>query len=148
MLSESTPTVSKTLKSLSLRAESVAGSTPEKTLSGLTSLIELRLAANSFTDLSPLRGLTTLQYLELTGNDLTDITALSGLTNLMQLDLRFNPDLSNIRALFENPGIGAGDIVELRHTQVSCADQALLAAKGVEVRTELFSSCATATRQR
>ena len=29
------------------------------------SLIELRLAANSFTDLAPLRGLTSLQYLEL-----------------------------------------------------------------------------------
>jgi hypothetical protein len=28
----------------------------------------------------------------------------------MQLDLRFNPELSNIQALFENPGIGAGDV--------------------------------------
>ena len=65
-----------------------------------------------------------------------------------QLDLRFNPDLTNIQALFENPGIGVGDIVELRHTNVSCVDQARLAEKGVEVRTELFSSCATATRQR
>jgi hypothetical protein len=26
-------------------------------------------------------------------------------------------------------------------TKVTCADQALLAAKGVEVRTELFSAC-------
>jgi hypothetical protein len=66
----------------------------------------------------------------------------------MQLDLRFNPDLTTIQALFENPGIGPGDIVELRHTNVSCTDQARLAEKGVEVRTELFSSCATATRQR
>ncbi|MBL4571726.1 MAG: hypothetical protein JKY86_01460 [Gammaproteobacteria bacterium] len=117
-------------------------------LSGLTSLIELRLAANSFTDLSPLRGLNALQYLELTGNDISDITPLSGLTNLMQLDLRFNPELSNIQALIENPGIGAGDIVEIRHTNVSCTDQKRLAEKGVEVRTELFSSCATANRQR
>tara|TARA_S200000501_G_scaffold363795_1_gene395130 strand:+ start:795 stop:1868 length:1074 start_codon:yes stop_codon:yes gene_type:complete len=117
-------------------------------LSGLTALLELRLAANSFTDLSPLRVLTSLQFLELTGNDITDITPLSGLTNLEALDLRFNPDLTDIQALFENPGIGAGDIVELRHTNVSCADQARLAEKGVEVRTELFSSCATANRQR
>ena len=113
-----------------------------------TELEELRLAGNSFTDLSPLRGLTSLQYLELTGNDITDITPLSGLTSLMQLDLRFNPDLTDIEALFENPGIGTGDIVELRHTNVSCTDQARLAEKGVEVRTELFSSCATASRQR
>ncbi len=133
------------LVDLNIHTQDISDLTP---LSGLTSLIELRLAANSFTDLSPLRSLTSLQYLELTGNDITDISPLSGLTNLMQLDLRFNPELSDIQALFENPGIGAGDIVELRHTSVSCTDQARLAEKGVEVRTELFSSCATANRQR
>ena len=133
------------LVDLNIHTQDISDLTP---LNGLTSLIELRLAANSFTDLSPLRGLSTIEYLELTGNDITDITPLSGLTNLMQLDLRFNPDLTIIQPLFENPGIGPGDIVELRHTNVSCADQARLAEKGVEVRTELFSSCATATRQR
>jgi len=133
------------LVDLNIHTQDISDLTP---LSGLTSLIELRLAANSFTDLGPLRELTNLQYLELTGNDITDITPLSGLTSLMQLDLRFNPELTNIQALFENPGIGAGDIVELRHTNVSCADQARLAQRGVDVRTELFSSCATATRQR
>jgi hypothetical protein len=133
------------LVDLNIHTQDISDLTP---LSGLTSLIELRLAANSFTDLGPLRGLANLQYLELTGNDITDITPLSGLTSLMQLDLRFNPGLTDIEALFENPGIGAGDIVELRHTNVSCADQARLSEKGVEVRTELFSSCATATRQR
>ena len=133
------------LVDLNIHTQDISDLTP---LSGLTSLIELRLAGNSFTDLSPLRGLASLEYLELTGNDLTDITALSGLTNLLALDLRFNPELSDIQALFENPGIGAGDVVELRHTNVSCTDQQQLAEKGVEVRTELFSSCATATRQR
>ena len=133
------------LVDLNIHTQDISDLTP---LSSMTSLIELRLAANSFTDLSPLRGLNSLQYLELTGNDITDITALSGLTNLMQLDLRFNPELSDIQPLLENPGIGVGDIVELRHTQVSCADQARLAEKGLEVRTELFSSCATASRQR
>lgn len=133
------------LEDLNIHTQDISDLTP---LSGLTSLVELRLAANSFTDLSPLRGLASLQYLELTGNDITDITPLSSLTNLTQLDLRFNPKLNNIQALFENPGIGAGDVVELRHTNVSCTDQARLAEKGVEVRTELFSSCATANRQR
>ncbi|NKB33305.1 MAG: hypothetical protein GKR91_09415 [Pseudomonadales bacterium] len=133
------------LVDLNIHTQDISDLTP---LSGLTSLIELRLAGNSFTDLSPLRGLTSLEYLELTGNDITDISPLSGLTNLMALDLRFNPELTNIQALFENPGIGAGDIVELRHTNVSCTEQARLAEKGVEVRTELFSSCLTATRQR
>ena len=130
------------LVDLNIHTQDISDLSP---LSGLTSLLELRLAANSFTDLSPLRGLASLQFLELTGND---ITPLSGLTNLEALDLRFNPDLTDIQALFENPGIGAGDIVELRHTNVSCADQSRLAEKGVEVRTELFSSCATANRQR
>ena len=133
------------LVDLNIHTQDISDLSP---LSGLTSLVELRLAGNSFTDLSPLRGLNTLEYLELTGNDITDITPLSGLTNLTALDLRFNPQLTNIQALLENPGLGAGDVVELRHTNVSCADQALLAEKGVEVRTELFSSCATATRQR
>jgi hypothetical protein len=133
------------LVDLNIHTQDISDLTP---LSGLASLIELRLAGNSFADLSPLRGVTTLEYLELTGNDITDITPLSGLTNLMALDLRFNPNLTNIQALFENPGIGAGDIVELRHTNVSCSDQARLAEKGVEVRTELFSSCATVNRQR
>ncbi len=110
-------------------------------LRGLTNLIQLRIAGNLFTDLSPLRGLTTLQNLELTGNSITDLSALSGLTNLRRLDLRYNHDLRNIQPLLENPGIGEGDIVELRLTKVTCADQALLAAKGVEVRTELFSAC-------
>lgn len=133
------------LVDLNIHTQNISDLSP---LSGLTSLIELRLAANSFTDLSPLRGLSSLQYLELTGNNITDITALSGLTNLVALDLRFNPGLKNIQALIENPGLGAGDIVELRHTNVSCTDQARLAEKGIEVRTELFSSCATANRQR
>jgi len=51
------------------------------------------------------------------------------------------PRRADIQPLLENLGIGAGDIVELRLTKVTCADQALLAAKGVEVRTELFSAC-------
>ncbi|MDA1372013.1 MAG: leucine-rich repeat domain-containing protein [Proteobacteria bacterium] len=110
-------------------------------LSGLTSLIELRLAGNLFTDLSPLAGLTTLENLELTGNSITDLSALRGLGNLTRLDLRYNPDLGDIQPLLDNNGIGAGDIVELRFTRVSCTDQALLVARGVEVRTELFSSC-------
>ena len=133
------------LVDLNIHAQDISDLTP---LSGLTSLIGLRLAANSCTDLGPFRGLASPQYLELTGNGITDITPLSGLTNLMQFDLRFNPELSNVQALFENSGIGAGDIVELRNTNVSCTDQERLAEKGVEVRTKLFSSCATATRQR
>jgi Leucine-rich repeat (LRR) protein len=120
------------LVDLNIHAQDISDLTP---LSGLTSLIGLRLAANSCTDLGPFRGLASPQYLELTGNGITDITPLSGLTNLMQFDLRFNPELSNIQALFENPGIGAGDIVELRHTNVSCTDQERLADRNKDIRS-------------
>ena len=126
------------LRDLNIHTLEVSDLSP---LSGLTQLTELRLAGNLFTDLSALSGLTSLTDLELTGNSITDLGALSGLTRLRNLDLRYNPDLSNIQPLLDNPGLGAGDIVELRFTRVTCTDQALLAAKGVEVRTELFSAC-------
>ena len=90
------------------------------------------LFTNAVIGISPLANLATLVDLNIHAQDI------SGLTNLMQFDLRFNPELSNVQALFENSGIGAGDIVELRHTNVSCMDQERLAEKGVEIRTEIF----------
>jgi hypothetical protein len=90
------------------------------------------LFTNAVIGISPLANLATLVDLNIHAQDI------SGLTNLMQFDLRFNPELSNVQALFENSGIGAGDIVELRHTNVSCMDQERLAKKGVENRTEIF----------
>jgi hypothetical protein len=74
------------------------------------------LFTNAVIGISPLANLATLVDLNIHAQDV------SGLTNLMQFDLRFNPELSNVQALFENSGIGAGDIVELRHTNVSCTD--------------------------
>ncbi|HAJ75562.1 MAG TPA: hypothetical protein DCM64_03815 [Gammaproteobacteria bacterium] len=126
------------LEDLNLHTQEISDLSP---LRNMTSLIELRLATNLFTNLGPIRGLTALQNLELTGNSITDISPLAGLPNLARVDLRYNPDLADVRALLENPGIGSGDIVELRHTLVSCEDQESLAEKGVEVRTELFSAC-------
>ena len=90
------------------------------------------LFTNAVIGISPLANLAKLVDLNIHAQDV------SGLTNLMQFDLRFNPELSNVQALFENSGIGAGDIVELRHTNVSCTDQERLAEKGVEIRTEIF----------
>ena len=100
------------------------------------------LFTNAVIGISPLANLATLVDLNIHAQDV------SGLTNLMQFDLRFNPELSNVQALFENSGIGAGDIVELRHTNVSCTDQERPAEKEVEVRTEIFFPCATSNRQK
>ena len=115
-----------------------------ESLSGMQNLTGLtRLTMNNrwITDISPLRGLTSLRTLELTGTLVTDLRPLSGLPDILYIDLRYNADLSDIQPLLDNPGIGPGDIVELRLTSVTCNDQARLAAKGVEVRTELFSAC-------
>ena len=61
---------------------------------------------------------------------------LSGLTSLLNLHLHNNPNLTDIQPLLNNTGLGAGDIVNLRTTNVSCADVALLEAKGVAVGSD------------
>jgi internalin A len=102
-------------------------------LSGLTSLTFLCLGANSITDVSALSGLTNLGRLRRNGNSITDISALSGLIPLGGLFLDDNPNLSNIQPLLDNIGLGAGDLVSLGGTSVSCTDVAALEAKGVTV---------------
>ena len=88
-------------------------------------------------DISTLSLLTSLTSLNLAGNEITDISALSGLTSLTILERRNNPDLSDIRPLLSNAGLGAGDQVSLGGTDVSCVDVTALRAKGVTV----FSAC-------
>ncbi len=102
-------------------------------LSGLTSLTRLYLVFNEIFDISALSGLTSLTLLDLYGNLITDISTLSGLTGLTDLWLTQNRNLSNIQPLLDNTGLGAGDTVFLGSTSVSCADVAVLQAKGVTV---------------
>ena len=116
-------------------------------LSGLTNLKELVLGANSITDIGALSGLTSLTVLTLYSNSISDINVLSGLTGLGDVDgpyyrpgpalnLSNNPNLTNIQPLLANTGLGAGDSVDLRSTNVSCADVAALEAKGVTVGSD------------
>ena len=105
-------------------------------LSGLTRLTILWLPGNSITDISPLGGLTSLTNLDLDRNSITDISSLSGLTSLGQLFLENNPDLTDIQPLLDNTGLGAGDVVHLRDTNVNCTDVAALIAKGVTVASD------------
>jgi len=65
---------------------------------------------------------------------------LSGYTTLAVVDLENNVNLSNIQPLIDNPSLGVSncgncgaDKVYLSNTSVSCADVALLEAKGVTV---------------
>ncbi|MGD8869575.1 MAG: leucine-rich repeat domain-containing protein [Gemmatimonadales bacterium] len=105
-------------------------------LSGLTGLTGLLLSNNSISDISGLSGLTSLTYLYLSNNSIGDISGLSGLTSLMWLYLGNNPNLTDIQSLLDNTGLGAGDIVDLQSTSVSCMDVAALQAKGVTVLSD------------
>ncbi|MHC4089453.1 MAG: leucine-rich repeat domain-containing protein [Planctomycetota bacterium] len=106
-------------------------------LSGLTSLTSwLGLSGNSISDISALSGLTNLTTLYLGHNSITDISALSGLTSLGYLELWSNSNLTDIQPLLDNTGLGAGDTVDLRVTNVSCTDVAALQAKGVTVTSD------------
>ena len=105
-------------------------------LSGLTSLSVLVLWGNSISDLSALGGLTGLEVLRLENNFITDISVLTELTNLRVLELSGNTGLTNLQALLDNTGLGAGDRVSLILTNVSCTDVAALEAKGVDVESE------------
>ena len=116
-------------------------------LSGLTGLTYLDVRLNSISDISGLSGLTSLTVLTLYSNSISDINALSGLTGLGDVDgpyyrpgpalnLSNNPNLTNIQPLLANTGLGAGDSVDLRSTNVSCADVAALEAKGVTVGSD------------
>ena len=101
-------------------------------LTGFTKLVH----GLTITDLSLLSGLTSLTYLSISSTSITDISALSGLTSLAYLDLGDNYALSDIGPLLANPGIGAGDEVDLGGTDVSCLDVARLQFKGVEVSSD------------
>lgn len=105
-------------------------------LAGLTNLQDLQAGSNSIVDIQSLAGLTGLTRLELGQNSITDVTPLGGLTALEDLQLWANPGLADIDPLLENAGLGAGDVVSLGQTSVSCTDVAALEAKGVNVLSD------------
>jgi len=105
-------------------------------LSELTGLTALSLNGNSISDISALGGLTSLTDLQMLNNSITDISALSGLPRLTLLALDGNPALSDIQPLLDNPGLGPGDRVSLRSTDVSCEDVAALQANRVAVTSD------------
>ena len=120
-----------------------------RALRRLTSLTVLYLHNNSITDISALSGLTSLTFLHLDNNSIIDISALRrptersrrvvprfGLTSLTFLFLHDNPDLTDVRPLLDNTGLGLGDQVFLMNTNVSCTEVAALEAEGVVVDSD------------
>lgn len=123
-------------------------------LSALTALKELELSENSIRDLTPLAGLTELTEIDLESNAIADITPLSNLANLADINLANNPvssidalgnlanlsvvnlagdRVTNLQPLIDNPGIGAGDTVNVEFNPINTAAIAALSAKGVDV---------------
>ncbi len=134
-VSDVTPLATLTgLTFLEMSGNQVADLSP---LGGLVSMDFMGLCGNAFSDISDLAALVNLRVLCIGANSLTDVGAVVGMTNLEELSLVNTPSLSNIQPLLDNPGLGAGDRVDLNNTGVSCADVAALEAKGVTV----FSAC-------
>ncbi len=105
-------------------------------------------AANS--SLSAIAGLTQLTRLEMRSVHSTEFASLKGLVNLEYLDISGHQEsFANIEGLLENPGLGAGDMVEMSGSGSdvvpfeALATVLALEARGVEVisiSTTLFST--------
>lgn len=121
------------VETLSLNNNSITGIS---SLSGLASLRSLNLTNNAIAAISAPLVLPSLIGIDLFGNSLTDISGLETLTTLVSINLRQNGSLTNIQPLIDNTGLGAGDTVELRSTNVSCPDISTLEAKGVTVTSD------------
>lgn len=82
-------------------------------LSGLSGLTEVYFEGNQISDLTPLSGLSGIRVLNFEGNQISDLTPLAGLTSLAYLSCLDN-EISDIGPLVSNPGMGSGDVVDLR----------------------------------
>lgn len=108
-------------------------------LSGLTRLESLRLPNCRIQDISPLAELADLKVLDLSNNRIFDLSPLENLTNLAVLGLESNP-VRDISPLVRNQGLGAGDYIDLRYSELDLSDGsdtlqqvALLQARGADL---------------
>ncbi len=84
----------------------------------LDQLEELRAQQNQISDLSPLVNLDELQMLTLGSNQVGDLTPLLGLGSLQFVDLSSN-QITDLMPLVQNPGIGAGDYINVSQNPLS-----------------------------
>ena len=92
-------------------------------LAGLTQLTELSVSDCNVSDITPLAGLADLTVLGLSRNDISDITPLAGLAELTTLWLAHN-SITDLSPLVANPGIDAGDEVDVTDNPIDCEEQA------------------------
>lgn len=108
-------------------------------LSGLeycTDLTHVELYGNKISDISVLASLTSLRDIYLWNNQIVDITPLTDLAQLKYVFLHNNL-IQDILPLFLNPGLGAGDIVNISGNPIDqvglCYIIPSLRASGVSV---------------
>ncbi len=105
-------------------------------VASLTHLRGLNLEINRIYSAEALRWLPALESLNLFQNLVVDLSPLAGLANLRDVNLRHNR-VADVQALVDNPGLGAGDSVDLRENPLSAAALAVqipaLEARGVVV---------------
>ncbi len=86
-----------------------------------TSLTGLQLIGNQISDISPLSSLTDLTFINIYDNEISDISPLVNLTSLTRLRLggeMWGNNISDISALVENSGLGAGDEIWLENNNL------------------------------
>ena len=89
-----------------------------KLLGKCTHLIELNLAYNQLTDITPLSNLENLNFLDLAYNQLIDIASLSNLQNLTELNLAHN-QLTDIAPLSNLENLTSLDLTNNQPTNIA-----------------------------
>jgi hypothetical protein len=138
-ISDITPVTGLTqLTDLNVFGNSISDITP---VAGLTQLTDLALGGHpSLSDITPVTGLTQLTDLNLQSSSISDITPVAGLTQLHTLSLRSNL-INDLSPLITNPGLGAGDSVDLRSNSLDagdCADVQTLIDRGADISHDVF----------
>jgi len=123
------------LEQVFLGSNAIAGGNLQP-LAGLANLWKLHACQCGLTDISAVASLPALSELHVEWNELVDLTPLTGLPNLHSLRLD-NNNINDIGAVAANPGMGTGDVLDVRWNFLTAADDKAdlddLAADGVAV---------------
>ena len=92
---------------------------------------------NPISDVSVVASWPALANVGLQGTLITDVDPLLNLASLTDVRAEFNPNLTSLAGLLNNPSFGAGSTLDVTSTGISCTDVATLEANGVTV----LSSC-------
>ena len=127
------------LTSLDLGVNLITDVTP---LAGMVNLDWIALGYNRLTRIDAVAGMTKVFSVTAAGNQIMDLTPVVGLTNLKFLFMEGNL-ISDISPLVANPGLAAGDFINLRENCLDLApgtraaeDLAALLGRGLAVYSE------------